>query len=145
MCTLIKCIGLYRFAKLHVILYNHVHKNTWGDKIAQRRTLLPGQICPGGQICLRHRYMIFCSPCISYLIFTNHDSVSYSKKYCIRPTYTRPIWQVNLVAVSRLKIYEYTICVQTSVLRSYIRASVASLGGRGGPGAAPPDWASSLI
>ena len=31
MCTLIKCI--YHFAKLHVILYNHADKNTWGTKI----------------------------------------------------------------------------------------------------------------
>ena len=29
-------------------------------------------------------YMIFGSPCISYLISTNHDSISYSKKYGIR-------------------------------------------------------------
>ena len=40
------------FAKLHVILNNHVglHKNTWGDKIGQGGHYCPGKFVRGDNI-----------------------------------------------------------------------------------------------
>ena len=66
-----------------------------------------GQYCPGKVVrgtdykgdkfaCdTGHWYMIFGSPCISYLISTNRENASYSKKYGIRPT---SIYPTNLTS-----------------------------------------------